>query len=68
MHFLGMKYYAGCVQKADTNKTPNKNNEDSLDPEEFVKFYKMMTKREEIDDLFAKYVTPAHTPPPTNID
>lgn len=43
-----------CLQQADTTKTPNKNNEDCLDPDEFTKFYKILTKREEIDDLFRK--------------
>ena len=43
-------------QKADTNKQPNKKNEDCLDTNEFLRFYKLMTKREEIDGLFLKYV------------
>ena len=49
-----MCVFGRCLQKADTNKQPNKKNEDCLDPDEFVRFYKMMTKREEIDDLFLK--------------
>ncbi|KAI0239686.1 1-phosphatidylinositol 4,5-bisphosphate phosphodiesterase delta-1 [Lamellibrachia satsuma] len=42
-------------QEADTNKSQKKKGEDSLDLDEFLHFYKLMTHREELQQLFDKY-------------
>ncbi len=39
-------------QTADTDKTRTKKGEDCLNMDEFLVFYQMLTKREEIEDLF----------------
>ena len=41
--------------KADTNKETTKKGDDCLDLNEFIVFYQMLTKRDEIGALFEKY-------------
>ena len=40
------------MQTADTTKTQDKKAGDSLDSEEFREFYKMITQRAEVEDVF----------------
>ena len=42
------------LQSADTNKTKNKKGDDCLDIEEFIRFYQLLTRREEVENLFEK--------------
>ena len=41
-------------QKANTDSVPNKKGEDVLDEQEFYHFYKLITDRAEITQLFDK--------------
>ena len=46
-----------CVQKADTCKVSK--GKSTLNREEFLHFYKLLTRRTEIEEIFIKLVTSA---------
>ncbi|XP_076450758.1 1-phosphatidylinositol 4,5-bisphosphate phosphodiesterase delta-4-like isoform X2 [Babylonia areolata] len=48
------KYVQELFEKADTRKNPGKGKA-TLDRDEFVKFYNMITRRPELEELFLRY-------------
>ncbi|KAK7491468.1 hypothetical protein BaRGS_00017297 [Batillaria attramentaria] len=48
------KYVQEMFEKADTRKTPGKG-KPTLDREEFVRFYNLLTRRPELEELFLRY-------------
>lgn len=47
--------FCSIKQQADSDKTKNKHGEDSLTIDEFMQFYRIITSREELEDLFERY-------------
>ncbi|XP_029644259.1 1-phosphatidylinositol 4,5-bisphosphate phosphodiesterase delta-1 isoform X2 [Octopus sinensis] len=50
------KYILQIFNEANTNKTANRYGKQTLDSEEFVKFYHLLTRRSELEELFKRYV------------
>ncbi|XP_036364267.1 1-phosphatidylinositol 4,5-bisphosphate phosphodiesterase delta-1 isoform X3 [Octopus sinensis] len=46
------KYILQIFNEANTNKTANRYGKQTLDSEEFVKFYHLLTRRSELEELF----------------
>ncbi|XP_052828216.1 1-phosphatidylinositol 4,5-bisphosphate phosphodiesterase delta-4 [Octopus bimaculoides] len=50
------KYILQIFNEANTDKTVNRHGKQTLDSEEFVKFYHLLTRRSELEELFKRYV------------
>ncbi|GAB1601626.1 1-phosphatidylinositol 4,5-bisphosphate phosphodiesterase delta-1-like isoform X3 [Argonauta hians] len=50
------KYIQQIFNEANTDKTANRYGKQTLDSEEFVKFYHLLTRRSELEELFKRYV------------
>lgn len=50
------KYVLQLFNEANTNKKANRYGKQTLDKDEFVNFYHLLTKRNELEELFKRYV------------